>query len=153
MGMATSRKRRLPAPVVGILTLLVIGGGATAYASNRRAAAPRTPLEVAQRFVDIALVTHQENAAVGLVCNPNSLAIYDLRWKLADIESRDHLTSKLSFHDWRTVEASPEAHVTMRISIEFPGAPERDHDENWKLDLKHSNSWRVCTARKVDGRA
>jgi hypothetical protein len=150
MGAAPSRKGHWLTPVAAILAVLAVGGGATFYLQNRGAATtPRTPREVARRFLDVALVTHEENGDAGYICDMNNLDIYGLRWKLTDIESQEDLTSKVSFHNWQTVEEDPDAHVTVRISIEFPDAPARDYDENWKLDLKHSDNWRVCTARRT----
>jgi hypothetical protein len=109
-----------------------------------------TPVAVSKAFAEAMLVTHDEKAPARLICNPTQgLEITTLRDDLSIIEQTKRLKSVVRFHDWQAEQEGTSASVTVRISVDFPKAPERNEDRNWRFDLTRSDRWRVCKTAPV----
>jgi hypothetical protein len=134
---------------LAVLAVLLTAAGFYVMRQQQTAAPRDTPMAVSRAYVEATLVTHDEHATFGLVCDVSQLALPALWWELHEIERTRNTKARLTFSGWKVAENGAQATVDFRVAIAYPGASIPNQTQDWTVSLKRSARWQVCTTRRI----
>ncbi|MFE9186186.1 hypothetical protein ACFYMB_22990 [Micromonospora haikouensis] len=149
------RVRTIITVVAGVLGLLLVGGGITAFVLYDRATRPdrSAPDVVVDNYLRAFLVDRNDIKADQFTCSESTLEmVRGLRSEIEQREARFDVDVRISWGALtRTRTADGESvETTLTISSSANGQPRSSRREAWTFQVSdEADGWRVCDARKA----
>ncbi|MDG4761571.1 hypothetical protein [Micromonospora sp. WMMD710] len=150
------RMRTVLTVVAGVLALLAVGAGITAYVLYDRATTPdrSAPDVVVDNYLRAFLVDRNDTKADLFTCESgtNLQALRDLRVETEQRESKFDVTVRVS---WGPLTRTPSGTgesvgTTLTIAGSADGVPRSSRREDWVFNVvEGDDGWRVCGGTKT----
>ncbi len=137
------------AVVLGVLTVVGIGGLGLGYFYYQRAATPdrRTPAVVVEQFVEATFNERDADRAKIFTCRTSNLS--ELHGMVSDLEAREgqfNTRFNVQTADLNVTTNKKTAAVDTDLQISTPVSRST---QRWRFALKNESGWRVCGAQRV----
>ncbi|MFC8846417.1 MULTISPECIES: hypothetical protein [unclassified Micromonospora] len=149
------RVRTVITVVAGVLGLLLVGGGITAFVLYDRATRPdrSAPDVVVDNYLRAFLVDRNDIKADQFTCSTSTLeTVNGLRSEIEQREARFGVDVRISWGALtRTKTAEGESvETTLTISSSANGQPRSSRREAWVFQVNDdADGWRICDGRKT----
>ncbi|MGY3517500.1 hypothetical protein ACVMYR_14440 [Micromonospora sp. PTRAS2] len=137
--------------MAGVLGLLLVGGGITAFVLYDRATRPdrSAPDVVVVNYLQALLVKREQSRAVLFSCGDRLPEIEAFRDQMMAKERELGVSISVNIENVRVERSgssSATVHAVIRRSAQVDGVQQSLTDD-WRFDLSDREGWRVCAAQ------
>jgi hypothetical protein len=142
------------AVVLGVVSLLCVGGLGTGYLFYRQVSEPdrSTPGVVLRQYLDVTLNERDDGRARLFTCHDAAglAPVQQLRDDMRSKETQYGITIRTSPEgfDTRQSGTSADVDVKLRLSVSANGTFQ-EQIQGWRFSLKKESGWRVCAGKQT----